>query len=326
MSSASSKIKRFIIGTAAATPATLKRKRPIKFQDDDDDDDDDDNDKTTTDNEDGDDNDKSSSSTTTENVNKNDTYRVKGAIVVRAKDNNATTDEVVVVDNNPSNVLDPRLSFYIRAYLDVLLSSVLIEKINLAARNKHQSELAIPNVVNNILRYNNIAFATVRMSTTNIALPEPLWYEIDVLNNRLQLYIYQPMYDSFCMTLSDHPVILSSGIVPLDRYDPPEHCPIANSTVDSATINCAVVCDHLAQHVISEVLGPRKAEGASIHERYNERGCTLHSMFDITVLGTGSNSSSNNCSTFVLNQPLTIGGTGNSAFEDLLSTPFHYSK
>lgn len=300
-SSSSSKIKRFIVETAAKS-----RKRPIKFDEDNDDNSDDEN---------------TTNHDKTEEEAKPDD--VRGAIIVREAENVTAT---VCDEYDPSNILDPRLSFYIRTYLDVLLSSVLIEKINLAARNKHQSELAIPNVVDNILRYNNIAFSTVRMSTTNIALPEPLWYEIDVLNNRLQLYIYQPMYDSFCMTLSDHPVILSSGIVPLDRYDPPEHCPIANSTVDSATINCAVVCDHLAQHVISEVLGPRKAEGASIHDRYNERGCTLHSMFDITMLGTGSNPSSNNYNTFVLSQPLTIGGNGNSAFEDLLSTPFHYSK
>lgn len=322
-----SKIKRFIIGTASSSSSST-RKRSIDFRDDDDDETDKDN---NDDDDNGDDDNdgkkmKNEEKTTTKGDDRDETKttkRVRGAIVVRATTSPNDNDDE---SSNPSSVLDPRLSFYIRAYLDVLLSSVLIEKINLAARNKHQSELAIPNVVDNILRYNNIAFSVVRMSTTNIALPEPLWYEIDVINNRLQLYIYQPMYDSFCMTLSDHPVILSSGIVPLDRYDPPEHCPIANSTVDSATINCAVVCDHLAQHVISEVLGPRKAEGASIHERYNERGCTLHSMFDITVLGTGSNSSNNNCSTFVLNQPLTIGGTGSSAFEDLLSTPFHYSK
>lgn len=194
---------------------------------------------------------------------------------------------VTIVDKPSKNneKIQSEIVFYIRSYLDVLFGSVIQEAIILSTKGYRNSEYAIPTTVSNILKYNNIMFTRVTMSSTLIELPEPLWYDMNIANSHLHLYLYRPLYDSFCSKLSDHPVIISSGIIPLENYNPLASNPNIQK-IDSATINCAVICDHLAQHIISDVLNPEKPDGADIHEKYNLHGTTLHSMLDITCIGT----------------------------------------
>lgn len=194
-------------------------------------------------------------------------------------------------EKNNENI-QSEIVFYIRSYLDILFGSVIQEAIILSSKGCLNSEYAIPTTVSNILKYNNIMFSKVTMSTTIFELHEPLWYDMNIVNSHLHLYLYKPLYDSYCTKLSDHPVIISSGIIPLENYNPIDVNPQVQK-IDAATINCAVICDHVAQHIISDVLNPNKPEGADIHEKYNLHGTTLHSMLDITCLGTQSSKEEN---------------------------------
>lgn len=180
----------------------------------------------------------------------------------------------------------PWVAYHVRAYMDVLFGAVALEKIRLVKQRNRRSEFAVPNVVDSVLRYNNIAFAAIEMCWVNgTNLVEPIWYEIDAFNNRLQLYISQPLYDAFCSRQSDDPVTMASGLVPIENYDPYATCPEASGPLDKATINCAIACDHVAQHIIVDVLRKRPAvPGADIHDRFTEVGCTLHSILDVTAI------------------------------------------
>ncbi|KAG8362529.1 GbNV_gp13-like [Fopius arisanus] len=196
-----------------------------------------------------------------------------------------------------TGVLEPELTYFIRSYFDILFNSTTQSKLILLSRNIEQSEYAIPNIVANILQYNNIVFSKVTMSSSSIALPEPVWYDIDLPNSHLHLYLYSPMYDEFCVKLSDNPVIMASGIIPIENYNPIDVHPQLRD-IDTATINCSIVCDHVAQHIISDIFNPLKPDGADIHAKYNEHGTTLHSIFDITAFGTEmDNKNCTNCFT-----------------------------
>lgn len=190
------------------------------------------------------------------------------------------------------------IAFRIRTYLDVLLGATSIEKLRLATtmynvsgigsaandREHRDSQYAIPNIVDAILKYNNIAFASVVLYRTKIELVEPIWYDIDLPNNELRLFV-PANSRAFPRQITDYPVVMASGIVPVERYNP--HAPNpAIDNIDIATIHCAVMCDHVAQHIIDELLDTEpKSEGADIHDRFGRNGTTLHSMFDITSVG-----------------------------------------
>lgn len=190
------------------------------------------------------------------------------------------------------------ISFRVRAYLDVLLGATSIEKLRLATTmysvngsssvngdNAHRdSQYAIPNIVDAILKYNNITFGSVVLYRTKIELIEPIWYDIDIPNNELRLFV-NTNSRLFPRHMTDYPVVMASGIIPVERYNPYAPNPTIDN-IDIATIHCAVTCDHVAQHIIDDILDTEpKAEGADIHDRFGRCGTTLHSMFDITAVG-----------------------------------------
>lgn len=195
------------------------------------------------------------------------------------------------------------IAFRVRAYLDVLLGATSIEKARLAAarytsgggsgnrgfgKNNdlayRDSLYAVPNIVDAILKYNNIAFSSVILYRTKTELIEPIWYDIDLPNNELRLFA-NTNSRQFARQMNNYPVVMSSGIIPVERYNPYMPNPIIDN-IDIATIHCAVTCDHVAQHIIDEVFDPEPpADGADIHDRFARHGTTLHSMFDITVMG-----------------------------------------
>lgn len=197
---------------------------------------------------------------------------------------------------NLKDCVPDEIAFRIRAYLDVLLGATSIEKLRLATtmynglgsaandRAHRDSQYAIPNIVDAILKYNNIAFSSVVLYRTKIELVEPIWYDIDLPNNELRLFV-SANSRAFPRQITDYPVVMASGIVPVERYNP--HAPNpAIDNIDIATIHCAVMCDHVAQHIIDELLDTEpKSEGADIHDRFGRCGTTLHSMFDITSVG-----------------------------------------
>lgn len=245
----------------------------------------------------------------------------------------ATLDSRREIGNSPTagrniGALPKNLTYHIRAYLDVLLGAVEMERLRLVRLECYQSDMALPNVVASVLQYNNIAFKSITLTNTQISLPEPVWYDIDLVNNHLHLYLYQPMYDSFCTRVSRLPVIVSSGVIKLEDYNPVATHPLTRDQLDTAAYNCAIVADHVAQHIISDVLqGDKKVPGADIHDRYNDVGTTLHSMLDITATGVKDSSrcamdgSGNATSYFTLLGDLTPA-SGSTAAVDF---PFTYA-
>lgn len=170
----------------------------------------------------------------------------------------------------------------IRKYMDILLNSALLEAKYLTSSEMNQanSMLAIPGVVSAILEYNNISFKTIKYCTTRIDLFESVWYTYNITKNELILYINEQMYTEFCSKNSNDPVIFTSGIIPIEIFNPYE----SNPNIDSVSlpiIHCAIVSDHVAQHIISDLYCPDKVSCADIHDKFCDYGTTLHSMFHL---------------------------------------------
>lgn len=232
------------------------------------------------------------------------TVRVVGESNKRHRRDGSQHDKIpggaIKSDTRIQDCLPNELSFRIRAYLDVLLGATSIEKLRLATmrfysgasastssandRNSRDSLYAIPTIVDAILKYNNIVFGSVTLYKTKADLIEPIWYDVDLPNNALRLFTN---VDSrlFVRQMTDFPVVMSSGIIPIERYNPYVTNPMIDS-IDAATIHCAVTCDHVAQHIIDEVLSDEpRIDGADVHDQFGKFGTTLHSMFDITIMG-----------------------------------------
>lgn len=196
-----------------------------------------------------------------------------------------------VDDSKVRDCVPDEIAFRIRAYLDMLFGVATIEKIRIymgfssADRSNRDSMYAVPTIVDAILKYNNIAFGSVVLYITKVDLIEPIWYDIDLPNNTLRLFVNN---DSrvFSRKMNDYPVVVTSGIIPLERYNPYETDSMTDS-IDTATIHCSVMCDHVAQHIINDLLlaNEPRAEGADVHHQFGKVGTTLHSMLDITMLG-----------------------------------------
>lgn len=196
----------------------------------------------------------------------------------------------------PSNVVRN-----IRMYLDILFSSVLLEakyilencdtgdemREQLISGNSTESNKssisAVPGVVSAILAYNNIEFKTVALAKTTVDIFEPIWYTYNVRQSKLILYINEYMYDAFCIKNGDSHVLFTNGIVPIERYNPYE----TNKNVPSvnlAIVHCAILCDHVTQHILDELFASADdttANCADLHEGFGKHGTTLHSMFHL---------------------------------------------
>lgn len=166
----------------------------------------------------------------------------------------------------------------IRQYLDVLLNSVVLEARFMALSSYDNSSLAIPGVVSAILEYNNISFKTIKYCLTKLDLFEPVWYTYSIEKNELILFINEAMYSEYCSRNSKDAIIFTSGIIPIEIFNPYETNPNLDS-INLAMIHCAIVSDHVAQHIINDIYCKDKILCADIHDRFTEVGTTLHSMF-----------------------------------------------
>lgn len=199
----------------------------------------------------------------------------------------------------PSNVVRN-----IRSYLDILFASVLLEaqyvlqncetggtinRVNMSTNENNFSQInkssiaAVPGVVSAILAYNNIEFKTIALAKTTIDIFEPIWYTYNVRQSRLTLFINEFMYDEFCIKNGDSRVLFTNGIVPIEQYNPYEsnkHVP----SINLAIVHCAILCDHVAQHILDDLLVPRDdvtARCVDLHDSFGKHGTTLHSMFHL---------------------------------------------
>lgn len=198
-------------------------------------------------------------------------------------------------DEMPDNV-----NYNVRAYLDALFGGIMLQ-----ASVVSDNLRAIPTVVSVALGYNNIYFKNVEMRKTNVIMPEPIWYSIDLADNALTLYVDESMYNEYCSVLSDVPVTWCGGALRVDRYNPLKTDRRLVSEMDSAKIKCAVACDHVAQHIIHELMNPDYSERAELHENWTRYGTTLHSMIDLELV------LSNECASSSLSGIGNGGGGGN---------------
>lgn len=173
---------------------------------------------------------------------------------------------------------------YVRAYMDVLFGSVLLESRRLAIADNFQSIDAVPRVVMEILAYNNVEFSRVTFHVTAEHLFEPIAYTMDLSSGTLALYANRAMYNEYCLYAAESPVIFMNGICPINQHNPAEVDPSIGS-INYAVIRCAIACDHVAQHILHDVLTPPDVrpgqESRGLHDDWTTVGTTLHSMFRI---------------------------------------------
>lgn len=215
------------------------------------------------------------------------------------------TPAAIDYDTPPPNVV-----YFLRQYLNMLFGSLLYE---IMYGDDHLTAMlppvgvydedgplrAIPNVVGEILEYNNVYFERIDMiKSQDLYIPEPLWYTVNLRDNSLRLHLNHTLYKRYCSRAPiDRPVTIIPCRIPLDELDPSrptEELP----PIDRAVVFCAVLCDHAAQHILSHIHELTKNRNGRIskeisseddlllHAHYADtgRGSTLHSMFNITAI------------------------------------------
>lgn len=181
-----------------------------------------------------------------------------------------------------SDEVPDAVAYRVRAYLDELFGTIMLQ-----VKESNNCFDAVPIVVSNILKYNNIQFSTVDMYKTSVNIPEPLWFKLEIDKRHLILYLNEIMYNDYCTTTTstEVPVVWSCGHVPVDNYNPYRAHPEV-SELDAAKIKCTVVCDHVAQHIIHRYYNDTPLlANTELHERgWTRYGTTLHSMLDIEIV------------------------------------------
>lgn len=210
--------------------------------------------------------------------------------------------------------LDDKLTWYMRQYLDMAMSSALfamasIEDTHFSPTASSLSKgskktrigyrditAAIPGTVYNILRYNGFQFDNIGFYPKSVDIHEPIWYLINIRNNSLVLFINESMINEFCATAvgsssisttgnNDHLVVIEPNDIKLSAYnlqlgaikrDQERFIP--------AAIKLMILCDHVSQHILSELYNPNIPQAAKIHDHQYFRKCgtTLHSMLKLT--------------------------------------------
>lgn len=180
------------------------------------------------------------------------------------------------------NEVPDTVAYRIRAYLDELFGTIMLQ-----VKESNSCFDAIPVVVNSILKYNNIQFETVDMINTRINTPEPLWFKFEIDKRHLTLYLNENMYNDYCTNnvSASVPVVWSCGHIAVENYNPYRSHPEV-SDLDTAKIKCALVCDHVAQHIIHRYYKYTPLlTSAELHDDgWTKIGTTLHSMLDIEIV------------------------------------------
>lgn len=101
---------------------------------------------------------------------------------VSSSSNSTTTPLVTRNYLSRTGEVPKSIALNVRNFLDMLVSSVLLEAQYLTSleSKKVNSALAIPGVVYDILAYNNFVFQTIKYGFTKHNLPEPVWFSYDV--------------------------------------------------------------------------------------------------------------------------------------------------
>lgn len=183
----------------------------------------------------------------------------------------------------------------IRSYLNMCVSTSK-QVIDLLCESGHMKKASdtiyqIPELVNQMCRFNNIYFKNVMLYRSKKQLFEPLWYTIVIETSCLYVFIDETLYNEFCKFsfVPSLPVLINTGSFLLDQFDS-DAFDSEKFEVSTAIEKVIVACDHLTQHIINEIYG-QKIDNSNliingingIHDNWTEHGTTLHSMFELFV-------------------------------------------
>lgn len=203
-------------------------------------------------------------------------------------------------------LLDDKLTWYIRQYLDMAMSSALYAMAfsenthlqfpsTMSEKKKYIGSkditAAIPGTVYNMLRYNGCQFANIGFYPASVDLPEPIWYSINTESNSLVLFVNESMIDSFCRkpSINSDLVQIEPGAIKLSSYNLLQDN-IANDLQRfiPAARKLVILCDHVSQHIISEIHNPNIPKASKLHDPqfFSRTGTTIHSMFKLTQIAT----------------------------------------
>lgn len=189
-------------------------------------------------------------------------------------------DDNVLINRDFVNNAPLDVTRNIVRYLDEVFGSLMrrLSEIDEVKAFKHMG-----GIVDSILRYNNIHFATVNVRNVKqeFNMPEPLWYSFGL--DTLDLFVSHDWYESYVGINTNVPVLWQCGNVAVDKFNFTDQDPIVGP-MDTAKIKCVIACDHVAQHIIRDyTINCEQLSHTDIHDSWTIVGTTLHSMLDITV-------------------------------------------
>lgn len=261
---------------------------------------------------------KSTNKITTENTSMSN-IQLPGGIGKKAKRSNIIANGLGY-KKKISNEIIKRVRLYLDAIFGIL---IVYAELGVRHAEYRDSIKAIPETVSTILRFNNIHFSNIFLHHSEInIIPEPLWYYIDITNSILHLFIDIRMYNDYCLKENLMHIIWPHGKIHLENLN--SNVTSGKSTPTKSQIKCAVICDHVAQHIIYEYtlyilqqnnsntnnngisdedycsvynknrLERRILDDSDIHEGWTYHGgTTLHSIFNMELLKSSKSSTNN---------------------------------
>ncbi|ABO45346.1 unknown [Gryllus bimaculatus nudivirus] len=183
----------------------------------------------------------------------------------------------------------------IRSYLNMCISTskqiidLLCDSGNI--NKASDTVFQIPELINQMCRYNNIYFKNVLLYKSKKQLFEPLWYTIVIETSCLYVFIDESLYNEFCKFsfVPSLPVLINTGSFLVDQFNS-DAFDSDKFNVPTCVEKVIVACDHLTQHIINDIYG-KKIDNSDIllngingiHDNWTEHGTTLHSMFELFV-------------------------------------------
>lgn len=172
----------------------------------------------------------------------------------------------------------------IRKYMDMLYSTIY-----LASEKENTDEIIeiVPYLIRNILNFNNFMFSTIKIYNIKNEFVEPIWYNYDIDENVLELYIFEESIKKLCENTKKLEVIFTSGLIPLHKFNPYKSvCDSTNFDQDAQSISYLIaLCDHASQHIINNLHHDLNNEiipdSSDLHYKFTKYGTTLHTMFDL---------------------------------------------
>lgn len=155
-------------------------------------------------------------------------------------------DKTIINRKKNLDCLLKEATYYARSYLNEIFGTMIC--LSRYSTNVYEH---IPNVVNAILRFNNIHFREIILKTyQNATLPEPIWFSINIEDNALYLFADVSLYIYYLKINRSYDVTFTPKPLHIERYNPIFNSQSSKTEIDIAKYKCFMACDHVAQHII----------------------------------------------------------------------------